>query len=229
MERAVNDVRQFMIAGRQKIGSEPQVPEVPEDLQRILCREAEDMKGLVSFLKCRKGIVALRLRLIVEELAELVDGISENNLIAVADALADLCYVTIGAALAFGIDLGPVWNEIQLSNMKKFIHGQDGTLLPLKDETGKVIKPDDWKEPDIAGVLERQQDLFDQPTQLEKLQLENLNLRLQLDKLTILQTDVVSELTKAVAVASACRKLATIQGDGLIARDELIAALNHAD
>ena len=46
---------------------------------------------------------ALRVSLIREELQELEDAIKENDLIEVADALADIQYVLSGAVLEFGM------------------------------------------------------------------------------------------------------------------------------
>jgi predicted HAD superfamily Cof-like phosphohydrolase len=47
----------------------------------------------------------LRIRLIKEEAQELADALLARDVVAVADALGDLAYVTFGAALTFGIDL----------------------------------------------------------------------------------------------------------------------------
>lgn len=69
--------------------------------------------------------------------------------VALADGLADLIYVCIGAANEFGIPLDKVWAEVHRSNMAKI--GPNGEVKRRED--GKVIKPDGWTPPDIAGVL----------------------------------------------------------------------------
>lgn len=43
----------------------------------------------------------------------------EANLIEMADALADIQYVTDGAAISLGIDLEPISDEVHRSNMTK--------------------------------------------------------------------------------------------------------------
>jgi len=69
--------------------------------------------------------------------------------VKLADGLADLIYVCIGAANEFGIDLAAVWAEVHRSNMAKI--GPNGEVKRRED--GKVVKPDGWTPPDIEGVL----------------------------------------------------------------------------
>lgn len=48
-------------------------------------------------------VVMLRVRLIVEEHAELCIGLHKNDLIGIMDACADLRYVVVGTAIAYGL------------------------------------------------------------------------------------------------------------------------------
>ena len=93
-----------------------------------------------------QGIVTLRLGLIEEELAELHAAIHDEDIVEVADALADLLYVTYGAAIAFGIDIRPVFKEVHRANMTK----QGGATRA----DGKLLKPDGWLPPDLAPILD---------------------------------------------------------------------------
>ena len=92
--------------------------------------------------------VKLRLRLIAEEHDELKTAHEETDVPGIADALADMIYVILGTAISYGIDLRPVWDEVQRANMTKTGGG-------TRDD-GKILKPDGWQPPDIAGVLARQ-------------------------------------------------------------------------
>lgn len=83
--------------------------------------------------------------LINEELGEFKDAINAKDICEVAKELADILYVTYGAALRFGIDLGPVFDEVHKSNMTK----QGGHKAP----NGKWIKPASYKKADVAKVL----------------------------------------------------------------------------
>lgn len=90
----------------------------------------------------------MRWSLIDEECDELFDALEFEDLVAAADALADLIYVAIGFSIALGIDLRPIWTEVHLSNMRKVGGGKRGD--------GKILKPDGWIPPDIDGAIARQ-------------------------------------------------------------------------
>ena len=93
----------------------------------------------------------LRLELIAEELEELWDAIEDKDLVAIADALTDILYVTYGAGHAFGIDLDECFREVQRSNMSKL--GEDGK--PIYREDGKVLKGPNYSEPDLKTLIEK--------------------------------------------------------------------------
>jgi len=95
----------------------------------------------------------MRIDLIIEELDELQTALDEEDIVEVADALADLLYVVAGAGLVFGIDLDAVLQEVHRSNMSKLHHE---TNLPIYREDGKVLKGENFSEPDIGSVLHKQ-------------------------------------------------------------------------
>jgi predicted HAD superfamily Cof-like phosphohydrolase len=72
------------------------------------------------------------------------------NLVLAADGLADIVVVTLGAAVALGIELGPITAEVIAANRRKFAAGAS------MREDGKFVKPPDFVPPDIAGALRRQ-------------------------------------------------------------------------
>src|SRR5689334_10006208 len=80
------------------------------------------------------ALAELRIDLLVEEVQEFADAARSGDLVALADALADIAYVTYGAALTYGIDLDAVLREIHRSNMSKL--GPDGR--PVLRTDGKV-------------------------------------------------------------------------------------------
>jgi len=98
------------------------------------------------------GEVTLRQDLIEEEVAELRQAAETGDLVAVADALADIVYVAYGTAWVYGIGLDDVLDEVHASNMTKL--GADGR--PLHRADGKVLKGPGYRPPQIAGVLARQ-------------------------------------------------------------------------
>ena len=94
-------------------------------------------------------INSLRISLISEELEELKKAIKDNNILEVADALADILYVTCGTGHAFGIDLDKCFNEVQASNMSKL----DLNGKPIFNEHGKVMKGPNYFKPDLSKFL----------------------------------------------------------------------------
>ena len=91
----------------------------------------------------------LRLDLIKEELEELAEAMSNNDLLEVADALTDILYVTYGAGHAFGIDLDKCFDEVQNSNMSKLDEGGK----PIYNDSGKVMKGPNYFKPDLSKFI----------------------------------------------------------------------------
>lgn len=97
----------------------------------------------------RPAVKNLRIMLMEEELRETIEAINDDNLIEIADGLADLLYVVFGTALAYGIPIDEVFLEVHRSNMSKSM---------LKDENsipGKTLKGPNWTPPDIKSIIER--------------------------------------------------------------------------
>jgi predicted HAD superfamily Cof-like phosphohydrolase len=91
----------------------------------------------------------LRLDLIDEERDELKEAMAEGDVVGTADALADLLYVTYGAALAFGMDADALFAEVHRSNMTKL--DEDGK--PVRRADGKILKGPNFEEPDLRKIL----------------------------------------------------------------------------
>lgn len=137
-----------------------------KELHRLIGQPIEE-KPLVPDEKW----VRLRGRLIIEEAFEFLESLTGSgdrmtllamkekvkdfvsemtidvDLPGVADALGDIAYVVEGSNIAFGIDGGPIADEIHRANMTK--------AGPL-DKHGKGQKPPGWKPPDITGELKKQ-------------------------------------------------------------------------
>ena len=91
----------------------------------------------------------LRVDLIQEEVDELVEAISNKDMVEIADALTDILYVVYGAGHTFGIDLDECFTEVHASNMSKL--GEDGT--PIKADNGKVMKGPGFFAPNLESIL----------------------------------------------------------------------------
>ncbi len=91
----------------------------------------------------------LRMKLIQEESQEVVNALLADNMKDVGDGLADLLYVTLGCACAFGLDIEKLFEEVHRSNMTKV--WEDGTIR--YNEFGKVVKPPTYSPANIEQVI----------------------------------------------------------------------------
>lgn len=95
-----------------------------------------------------KKMRMLRRQLIAEELPEYSDADDADDLVAVADALADLQYFIYGSAVVHGLPMDKIFAEVHRSNMTKFKHG------PTFREDGKLLKGDGFEPPRIKEILD---------------------------------------------------------------------------
>jgi predicted HAD superfamily Cof-like phosphohydrolase len=105
-----------------------------------------------EFIRSSPGLVNettrdLRIRLIREETDEFEKAAKEGNLIKIADALADIMYVTYGTGVSYGIDLDPIFREVHESNMSK------GDPEVLRTPGGKVLKAKNYRPPNLQPIL----------------------------------------------------------------------------
>lgn len=120
----------------------------------------------------------LRINLLREELLELENAVARNDLVEVADALADLQYVLSGAVLEFGLGgkFAALFEEVHRSNMSKTCRdrteaeatvehyrglGQDGRIeereghyLVYRIDDGKVLKNVNYSPANLAGKMD---------------------------------------------------------------------------
>ena len=95
-----------------------------------------------------ESVCQLRLKLIFEEVDELVDAQEKGDIVEVADALTDILYVVYGMGHAYGIDLDRCFSEVHRSNMTKVVEGK-----LKRNDAGKVLKPDTYEPPNLQRVL----------------------------------------------------------------------------
>ncbi len=120
-------------------------------------------------------------RLITEEVRETIEAIDTENLVEIADGIADAIYVLLFAAHAYGLPMPAIWDEVHRTNMAKFpiCTACNGTKTAPKGAlsmsvgggldfdcavcngqgrtvivvNGKFQKPPGWQPPNIARVL----------------------------------------------------------------------------
>ena len=92
----------------------------------------------------------LREKLLEEEFNEYMRAELNDDLVEIADALADIIYIACGTAVSYGIPLDDIFAEVHRSNMAKLVDGK-----VIRREDGKVQKPEGWTAPDIRSVLDK--------------------------------------------------------------------------
>lgn len=102
-------------------------------------------------------LAQLRVRLLREEVEEFADATEQRDLVAIADALADVVYVAYGSAVTYGIDLDAVVREVHRANMSKL----DAAGRPVLRGDGKVLKSARYTPPNVEKVIDGQLPLFD--------------------------------------------------------------------
>lgn len=91
----------------------------------------------------------LRARLILEESCEAITALDHGELPDIAQELADLAYVTYGAAISLGIDLDVAIAAVHGANMSKL--GANGN--PVMRDDGKVLKGENYQPPDMSPAI----------------------------------------------------------------------------
>ncbi len=102
----------------------------------------------------------LRVSLIAEELKELQEAIENNDIVEVADALADIQYVLSGAILEFGLGekFRELFDEVQRSNMSKACHTVEEAEATVKYYAAEKATVAYYKEMDGKFLVYRQDD-----------------------------------------------------------------------
>lgn len=122
-----DDVKDFMLVCGQKVQHKPKF-------------NAKDKQAI------------LYLNLIKEEVEELIEAFTAEDIVEVADACGDIKWVVEGLEHTLGIPQQEVWDEITASNMSKTVEGK-----VIKREDGKILKPDTYFPPNIKKVIESKQ------------------------------------------------------------------------
>jgi len=89
-------------------------------------------------------------KLIAEEMNELIEAIQDEDEVEVLDALIDILVVTIGAGHSMGANLEGAWQEVMKTNFAKV---DPNTGKVTKRDDGKVLKPDGWVPPDLKPYV----------------------------------------------------------------------------
>ncbi len=149
MNQIQSQVKEFMVAVGQAMPDSPSAPDyhTRELRVRLILEEA------LEFAEASGVSIGVNGPHDFKTLYEVGDFVfrdsGEVDLLEVADALADINYVSYGAANQYGLDLEPFEREVHQNNMTKLIDG-------YRDETGKFRKGPSYKPVDLKPILEAQ-------------------------------------------------------------------------
>ena len=86
--------------------------------------------------------ITQRVKFMEEEITELMEAYVANDMVGVADALADLVYVAVGTAHMMGIPFDEVFKAVHAANMQK-VRG-----LTKRGMLYDAVKPAGWVGPE---------------------------------------------------------------------------------
>lgn len=146
------DIETFMLACDQEVKKYPELTtdEVRKLRIRLMTSEVLGYNGSTDI----PLVDALFYGLVEDKSNELVASMLTDDLVGIADGIADVLYVVIGTASAYGIDIQTVFDEVHRSNMSKTVWDEETkSYSTIKDEGGKVLKPEGYRPPNVAKVL----------------------------------------------------------------------------
>jgi predicted HAD superfamily Cof-like phosphohydrolase len=152
-------IEEFMRRCDQQVATYPQLPD--EDVVTLRIRlMVEELLG-----KIQPPVEAIRdeddnryTRLLIQNKSdELIASMIAGDLVGIADGLADVLYVVIGTAVAYGIDIQEVFDEVHRSNLSKTVWSEELQRYTIeKDEFGKGIKPPTYSPASLEPIIQRQ-------------------------------------------------------------------------
>lgn len=76
-------------------------------------------------------------------------------LAGILDGAVDAIYVILWTLNTLGIPIKDAWDMVQKANMAKGVRQDDGSIKVIKNEHGKVQKPEGWRPPNIEILIEK--------------------------------------------------------------------------
>lgn len=101
----------------------------------------------------------LRYNLLKEENEEYLSACYDENIVEIADALADQLYIVFGTILRHGLQdrIEEIFNEVHRSNMSKLENGvpliNGEGIVDHSRPFGKILKGKDFSPPNIKQIL----------------------------------------------------------------------------
>lgn len=107
-------------------------------------------KSVYGFLEDDK--MKVKIGHLVEELTEIQNAYSKQDLPEFVDGLLDLVYVALGTLNLMNMPVRPLWKDIQIRNMAKIRATADN--VGKRGSTFDVIKPQGWTGPRTQEIID---------------------------------------------------------------------------
>jgi predicted HAD superfamily Cof-like phosphohydrolase len=147
LTKAVECVRQFHRHVGAPTPDQPCLISCSETVARDLCSRLWELSQTAAIAAQEyDDMLAARLAMALEELAEWMAAHADGNLVAAADAWADRAYVLLGDAVAAGLPAEGLFAAVHASNMTK---------QPIAGGSGKGVKGPEYRPPNIASILKQ--------------------------------------------------------------------------
>lgn len=146
MDRQINQVTEFHQRIGESVSKHPCLLQNNSPADIVI---SERLRAIVHlFVEGQEppSQLARRALMAVEELAEWIEAHASGDLVAAADALGDRLYVLMGDAVATGMPAEDIFDEVHRSNLTK---------ATANRATGKGIKGDDFKSPNLQTIIAR--------------------------------------------------------------------------
>lgn len=92
----------------------------------------------------------------LEAVRKFIEATIKKDLAMIETSLNSLIYFTYSVEGSVGMNIDPVFDEIQKSNMSKLWNGPSGHEVKRRPEDGKILKPPTYSPADIEKVLRKQ-------------------------------------------------------------------------
>lgn len=117
MKEEMKVIREFMV--KHRFAVDAKLPDCAQPFLLYCSTSLREISDKLESLLPHNDDRHVRAHLMIEELSETLDGLAAGDPLKTLDSLADLLYVVIGTAVAFGLPLYEAFWEVHWSNMTK--------------------------------------------------------------------------------------------------------------
>ena len=146
------DMEQAVLSFQRHVGAPtPTWPRLAEGEAAMIAAQGRELRAasaaFKNLFKQTRNNAFLRVEQMLEELGEVLEGISENDQAKTLDGLVDSAYVVIGTATSFNLPFNAAFEEVHRSNMTK--------TSRAASHSGDKGKGSGFIPADIAGILNK--------------------------------------------------------------------------